>query len=247
MLAHLLLLILTDNGISAVALDTRSLRLLVLLLARMLVASIVAVSGTLSAFTLSRVCRSDAKFSILPIFTRDDLRGFKGHFRNDSRCGSAKVTLSPVREAGIGARSSLLGSGRVGVSSFGLLVDGLDLVLGSGCLGVTHHLVVLLVSRIELPGSEVRGCTGHLLSHGLLETASTLVRHLEGSLGLLRFFSSSFLGHDVDAWLPESSLNIWLPLGKVELIEHLWLSQKLLAATAEDLDHIVHFDALVKH
>ena len=245
MLAHLLLLILTDNGISAVALDTRSLRLLVLLLlARMLVTGIVAVSGTLAAFTLSS---GDAKICILPVFTRNDLRGLIWHFRNNSRCGSTKVTLSPVREAGIGARSSLLRSGRVSVSSFGLLVDGLDLVLGSGCLGVAHHLVVLLVGRIELSGSEVRGCTGHLLSHGLLETATTLVRHLEGSLGLLCFFSCSFLGHNVDAWLPESSLNIWLPLGKVELIEHLWLSQKLLAATAEDLDHIVHFDALVEH
>ena len=247
-LAHLLLLILADDGISAVALDARLNSLLFLLHSLLLVgvnvALVVTVSNATTLVLFLALSGSDAEFSIPPILTRDDLRS--RHFRDYSRSWSAEVAGSPVREAFIGTCSgALLGSGGVGISSLGLLVDGLNFVLGSGCLGVAHRLVVLLICGIKLSRTGVRGCTSHLLPHGLLEAASSLIRHLEGSLGLLSFLSCSFTGHDVDAGLPECSLNIWLPLGIVELFKHLWLSQKLLSATIEDVNLIVHFDALV--
>ena len=135
----------------------------------------------------------------------------------------AEVTSAPILEARVVLSSRCLLILPLLGLLLGLLVDGLDFVLGGSCLRATHLLVVALVDRGELAGTLVP-LTTHLLAHHLGEGTASL-RHLEGALGLLGFCIVEFFLHHLDIRRFKGPYRIRLPLGEVEHFEGKWRVQ----------------------
>lgn len=110
---------------------------------------------------------------------------------------------------------------------------------------VAHLFVVFLVVLIQLSGAVVSATTTHLLTHHLGEGAACL-GHLESTLRLLCFFCLCLSLHSLNVRLPESAPWVGLPLGKVEHLKCFGSIEQLLAAATEQIDRVVHFDALIQ-
>jgi len=85
------------------------------------------------------------------------------------------------------------------------------------------------------------------LSHNLWK--STIIaasRHYKSSLWLFILLHLRLSNQLFDIRALECAFGVWLPLCEVQFVEWVTLGQNLLAAGAEDANHVVNFDAFIK-